>query len=64
MSHNCGTFSFMANKKPDNVADNPGILPYGSNIGAASIFGGGGYGAGGNGGSPTAGKAGIVFFEW
>lgn len=21
-------------EKPDNVADNPGILPYGSNIGA------------------------------
>ena len=27
----------MANKKPDNVADNPGLLPYGSNIGAPSI---------------------------
>ena len=25
------------NKKPDNVADNPGLLPYGSNIGAPSI---------------------------
>jgi hypothetical protein len=25
------------NKKPDNVVDNPGILPYGSNIGAPSI---------------------------
>jgi hypothetical protein len=39
---------------------------YGRNIGAASIFGGGGYGAGGNGDSvsPTAGKAGLVFFEW
>ena len=37
MSHNCGTFFFMANKKPDNVADNPGLLPYGSNIGAPSI---------------------------
>jgi hypothetical protein len=24
-------------KKPDNVADNPGILPYGSNIGAPAI---------------------------
>jgi hypothetical protein len=24
----------MATKKPDNVADNPGLLPYGSNIGA------------------------------
>ncbi len=39
---------------------------YGRNIGAASIFGGGGYGAGGTGdsGSPTAGRAGVVFFEW
>ena len=25
------------NKKPDNVADNPGILPYGSNVGAPAI---------------------------
>jgi hypothetical protein len=25
------------NKKPDNVADNPGLLPYGSNVGAPSI---------------------------
>lgn len=24
-------------EKPDNVADNPGLLPYGSNIGAPSI---------------------------
>ena len=24
-------------KKPDNVVDNPGILPYGSNIGAPAI---------------------------
>ena len=24
-------------KKPDSVADNPGLLPYGSNIGAPSI---------------------------
>jgi hypothetical protein len=24
-------------KKPDNVADNPSILPYGSNVGAPSI---------------------------
>ena len=24
-------------RKPDNVADNPGLLPYGSNIGAPSI---------------------------
>ena len=24
-------------KKPDNVADNPGILPYGSNVGAPAI---------------------------
>jgi len=39
---------------------------YGRNIGAASIFGGGGYGAGGTGdsASPTAGRAGVVFFEW
>lgn len=27
----------MMNKKPDNVADNPGLLPYGSNVGAPSI---------------------------
>jgi hypothetical protein len=27
----------MENKRPDNVADNPGLLPYGSNIGAPSI---------------------------
>lgn len=25
------------NKKPDNVSDNPGILPYGSNVGAPAI---------------------------
>ncbi len=25
------------NKKPDNVSDNPGLLPYGSNIGAPAI---------------------------
>ena len=37
MSHTCGTFFFMTNKKPDNVADNPGLLPYGSNIGAPSF---------------------------
>jgi hypothetical protein len=24
-------------KKPDNVADNPGLIPYGSNIGSPSI---------------------------
>jgi hypothetical protein len=24
-------------KKPDNVSDNPGILPYGSNVGAPTI---------------------------
>jgi hypothetical protein len=24
-------------EKPDNVADNPGLLPYGSNVGAPSI---------------------------
>jgi hypothetical protein len=27
----------MNNKKPDNAADNPGLLPYGSNIGAPPI---------------------------
>ena len=27
----------MSDNKPDNVADNPGLLPYGSNIGAPSI---------------------------
>ena len=27
----------MSKKKPDNVADNPGILPYGSNVGAPAI---------------------------
>ena len=27
----------MANKKPDNVADNPGLLPYGSNVSAPSF---------------------------
>ena len=37
MSHNSGTFFFMTDKKPDNVADNPGLLPYGSNIGSPSI---------------------------
>ena len=37
MSHTCGTFFFMANKKPDNVADNPGLLPYGSNVSAPSF---------------------------
>ena len=24
-------------KKPDNISDNPGLLPYGSNVGAPSI---------------------------
>ena len=24
-------------KKPDNVSDNPGLLPYASNVGAPSI---------------------------
>ena len=24
-------------KKPDNVSDNPGLLPYGSNVGAPAI---------------------------
>jgi len=28
----------MSNKKPDNVSDNPNILPYGSNVGAPSII--------------------------
>jgi len=28
----------MTDKKPDNVADNPNILPYGSNVGAPSII--------------------------
>jgi len=28
----------MSDKKPDNVADNPGILPYASNIGAPAIY--------------------------
>jgi len=27
----------MSDKKPDNVAENPGLLPYGSNVGAPSI---------------------------
>ncbi len=27
----------MSDKKPDNVADNPGLLPYASNVGAPSI---------------------------
>ena len=37
MSHTCGTFFFMETKKPDNVADRPGLLPYASNVGAPSI---------------------------
>ena len=37
MSHICGTFFFMNIKKPDNVADRPGLLPYGSNVSAPSI---------------------------
>ena len=37
MSHNCGTFFFMNDKKPDNVAEAPGLLPYGSNVSAPSI---------------------------
>jgi len=28
----------MTDKKPDNVVDNPNILPYGSNVGAPSII--------------------------
>lgn len=27
----------MSDKKPDNVAENPGLLPYGSNLGAPAI---------------------------
>ena len=27
----------MEDKKPDNVADNPALLPYGSNVGAPAI---------------------------
>jgi len=27
----------MEKNKPDNVSDNPGLLPYGSNVGAPSI---------------------------
>ena len=27
----------MTKTKPDNVADNPALLPYGSNVGAPSI---------------------------
>ena len=37
MSHTCGTFFFMTNKRPDNIADNPGLLPYGSNVSAPSF---------------------------
>ena len=32
-----GHFFFMKTKKPDNVADSPGLLPYGTNVGAPSI---------------------------
>ena len=32
-----GHFFFMETKKPDNVADRPGLLPYASNVGAPSI---------------------------
>ena len=32
-----GHFFFMTNKRPDNIADNPGLLTYGSNVGAPSI---------------------------
>ena len=28
----------MTKTKPDNVADNPALLPYGSNVGAPSIL--------------------------
>jgi len=37
MSHTCGTFFFMDAKKPDNVADKPGLLPYGTNVSAPSF---------------------------
>ena len=37
VSHLWDIFFFMVNKRPDNIADNPGLLPYGSNIGAPSI---------------------------
>jgi len=51
-----------------SIAGGAGVYAaiYGENIGAASIFGGGGYGAGGKGNIsvPTAGRAGVVFFEW
>ena len=29
--------NLLMSKKPDNVADNPGLLPYGSNVGAPVI---------------------------
>ena len=32
-----GHFFFMKTKKPDNVADSPGLLPYGTNVSAPSI---------------------------
>ena len=32
-----GHFFFMWNNKPDNIADTPGLLPYGSNTSAPSI---------------------------
>ena len=32
-----GHFFFMWNNKPDNIADTPGLLPYGSNASAPSI---------------------------
>ena len=33
-----GHFFFMANEKPDNIADNPSLLPYASNVGAPPII--------------------------
>jgi 2',3'-cyclic-nucleotide 2'-phosphodiesterase (5'-nucleotidase family) len=30
-------FMIIEDKKPDNVADNPALLPYGSNVGAPAI---------------------------
>ena len=32
-----GHFFFMKTKKPDNVADSPGLLPYGTNVSSPSI---------------------------
>lgn len=37
MSHICGTFFFMTDKRPDSFAENAKLLPYGSNVGAPPI---------------------------